>query len=204
MMVTMKRFLIVCGLIFVLAIFGYIVWSDISGKSIVSLWRTFTTDRTLRAQMPSLDRRIENRDPLLAPFADSVVQETQKLITSLRIDWKNFDLWIQLGLNFKMLNDFEGARDAWEFAAKLKSDDALPFRNLGNLYGYELHDIVRAEENFVQALTYGKDQPELYYNAHEFYRDVKKDRIQARKILEEGIFNNPLQAENLRIALEAL
>ena len=54
------------------------------------------------------------------------------------------DDWIAVGVIKKFFNDFAGARDAWEYAGVLYPANALSFANLGNLYGFYLHNNIKA------------------------------------------------------------
>lgn len=82
------------------------------------------------------------------------------------------DDWIALGGIKKFFNDYEGAKDAWEYAGVLYPNNALSFANLGSLYGFYLNDNIKAELNFKKALSNDPYQSTYYINLADFYKNV--------------------------------
>ncbi|MFY9493294.1 MAG: hypothetical protein WAP55_02360 [Minisyncoccia bacterium] len=110
------------------------------------------------------------------------------------------DDWIAVGVIKKFFNDFEGARDAWEYAGILYPANALSFANLGNLYGFYLHDNARAEFNFKKAIANDPYQVGYYIGFADFYKNVyTAKKSEAPKILLEGI--SVIKDVNLMLAL---
>ncbi|MDP3764365.1 MAG: hypothetical protein Q8Q95_01960 [bacterium] len=98
------------------------------------------------------------------------------------------DDWIAVGVIKKFFNDFEGTRDAWEYAGVLYPANALSFANLGNLYGFYLHDNAKAELNFKKAITNDPYQVGYYLGLADFYKNVyTAKKSEAPKVLLEGI-----------------
>lgn len=98
------------------------------------------------------------------------------------------DDWIAVGVTKKFFNDFEGTRDAWEYAGVLYPANALSFANLGNLYGFYLNDNAKAEFNFRKAIANDPYQPSYYLNLADFYKNVyAAKKSEAPKVLLEGI-----------------
>lgn len=90
------------------------------------------------------------------------------------------DDWIAVGIIKKSFNDYEGTRDAWEYAGVLYPNNALSFANLGSLYGFYLHDNEKAELNFIKAIDNDPYQPSYYLSLADFYKEVdisKKNKI---------------------------
>ncbi len=86
------------------------------------------------------------------------------------------DDWIAVGVIKKSFNDYEGARDAWEYANILYPSNGLSFANLGNLYGFYLRDNEKAELNLKKAIANDPYQPSYYIGLADFYKvvDVSK------------------------------
>lgn len=98
------------------------------------------------------------------------------------------DDWIAVGVIKKFFNDYEGARDAWEYAGVLYPANALSFANLGNLYAFYLRDIGKAEFNFRKAINSDPYQPGYYLNFADFYKTVYVvKKTEAPKVLLEGM-----------------
>lgn len=92
------------------------------------------------------------------------------------------DNWIAVGVIKKSFNDYEGAKDAWEYAGILYPDNALSFTNLGNLYGFYLHDNEKAELNLKKAITNDPYQLSYYLGLADFYKEV--DETKKHKVPE--------------------
>jgi len=114
---------------------------------------------------------------------------------ALKKDSTLFELWIDLGLQRKMGGDYEGARLAWEYASALSPTNILSFINLGDLYGYYLHDNAKAEQNFLSAIKNAPSEVSTYFRTADFYKDVLKDVAKARAIVQKGIDANPSSQE---------
>ena len=102
------------------------------------------------------------------------------------------DPWLQLGFYKKVIGDYEGARDAWEYASQIRPQNVVSFKNLGELYWHYLPDYPRAEANLRKAI---ENEPKLidsYVTLSDIYRYSWKEKINlADDVLLEGIQNNP-------------
>ncbi len=90
------------------------------------------------------------------------------------------DDWLRIGVIKKVFRDFNGARDAWEYAASVYTLNSLPFYNLGDLYGSYLKDFPKAESAFEHAIKLDPKKAGFYTSFAEFYRyfyTVKKDLV---------------------------
>ena len=90
------------------------------------------------------------------------------------------DDWIAVGIIKKFFNDYEGTKDAWEYAGVLYPANALSFANLGSLYGFYLKDPVKAEFNYRKAIQNDPYQSSYYLGLADFYAQV--DTAQKNKI----------------------
>ncbi len=98
------------------------------------------------------------------------------------------DDWIALGGIKKFFNDYEGARDAWEYAGVLYPNNSLSFVNLGNLYGFYLNNNSKAELNFKRGLFNDSYQSAYYMNLADFYKSVYTEKkTETPKVLLEGM-----------------
>jgi len=150
-----------------------------------------------------LDRSINISADLPEDARKIAVENIEKLIVELKQNPNSFDLWLKLAIYRKMLGDYEGAREIWEYTSKMAPNDAISFNNLGDLYAYYLKDSAKAEENFLKALKNGPDQVYVYRNVHDFYLNVMKDKAKAKKILEDGIKANPGASQDLQNLLKS-
>ncbi len=140
---------------------------------------------------PSLERKIVFPEETLDVVREKTTTEINKFVGILKKDPTNFESWIDLGIYRKLIEDYEGAKEAWQFASILRPNSALPVSNLGNLYGYYLKDKTKAEEYYLNSLTIEPNVGFWYYQAYVFYREVMQDESKAREIIERGVKNNP-------------
>lgn len=115
-----------------------------------------------------------------------------------------FNGWLQGGLLKKVIGDYEGARDMWEYASIIRPQNSVSFANLGELYWRYLPDFPKSEANFKTSI---KNKPsdgttyvslsELYFYSYAARADLADD------ILLEGIAANQNDV-NIMKALAAL
>lgn len=113
--------------------------------------------------------------------------------------------WLQSGILKKNAGDYEGAKEAWEYVAKIRPEDYIAYNNLGDLYQHYLKDYPKAEFYFKKVVELKPDYLQTYTNLHDLYRifyppDRRAGAEKAEAILLEGIHNNP-QDYYLRIML---
>ncbi|OHA00403.1 MAG: hypothetical protein A3C11_02300 [Candidatus Sungbacteria bacterium RIFCSPHIGHO2_02_FULL_49_12] len=102
------------------------------------------------------------------------------------------DPWLQLGLYKKVIGDYEGARDAWEYASIIRPQNLMSFKNLGELYWHYLPDFPRAEKNLRTAIQNEPTYIDSYITLHEIYRYSYKEKADAADdVLLEGLVANP-------------
>lgn len=158
---------------------------DGTGKYTVEVVPTISSDAA--PKYPSLDR------PLV--FAQGYPEEARKImsdkmnatIAALKKDMNQYGEWVNLGIFRNGINDWEGARQIWEFLTVMSPSQQAPFANLANLYAFSLKDPVRAEANLKKAIEKGPLETSVYRLGYEFYRFVRKDDGLAKDILNQGI-----------------
>ena len=128
----------------------------------------------------------------------------QDLSSQLKKNSDNLENWLVLGVYRKMIGDYEGAREVWEYTSVIRPQNSISFNNLGELYAYYLKDNAKAEENYKKAIENDPAAVYIYRNFFDFYRYFAKDTAKARAILEQGIATNPSTSSNLKNLLETL
>jgi len=124
-----------------------------------------------------------------------VAKRFESLTILLNADPSLFNEWVELGLLRKFIEDYAGAREAWEYASKLAPKNSISFLNLGTLYGYYLQDPLAAERNFLTSIQNDKTDPGAYIKTADFYLEVMKDKSRARAIIDRGLNANPASPE---------
>lgn len=108
-----------------------------------------------------------------------------------------------MGSLYKIIEDYDGARVAWEYAGVVSPSSSMWLRNLGDLYGYYLNNPQKAEESLLSAIQKSPQEIEYYFKIVEFYRDITKNTAKARTIVKNGIISNP-ESEDLKLLLKTL
>ena len=103
-----------------------------------------------------------------------------------------FNGWIQLGLLKKIIGDFEGARDAWEYASLISPKNSLSFANLGELYWRYLRIYPKAEINFKTSIQNNPNDPGTYVSLSDLYfYSLKEKSDLSDDVLLQGLVANP-------------
>ncbi len=134
-------------------------------------------------------------DGFPAELKEKRTSDINLMVEKIRDNNSNFDAWIDLGIYFKSIDDYDSTRICFENASLVRPQSALPVSNLGNLYGYYLKDKVKAEKYYLQSLEIEPNVGFWYYQAFMFYREVMEDESTAKTIIEKGIANNPSDEE---------
>jgi len=111
-----------------------------------------------------------------------------ELTAILKADSSDFAAWMNLGIRRKQVEDYEGARQAWEYASALQPENNIAYHNLGILFHYHLKDYAKAEQNFKISLQKNTTYPQTYSELHDLYRySYKQNTTAAVDILKQGL-----------------
>lgn len=112
--------------------------------------------------------------------------------------------WLQIGILKKIIGDFEGARDSWEYAGVVSPLNYVSFANLGELYWRYLHEYPKSEKNFLISIKHKPDDTQTYISLSGlyFYSYKEKENL-ADDVLFDGLKANP-EDTNLMKALASL
>jgi len=100
-------------------------------------------------------------DNISSETAQSYQKKFEETKTKIKSNPDDFNSWLYLGLIKKVVNDYEGARDVWVYAGKIRPKSSTPFANLGELYGYYLNQPQEAEKAYKTAIE--NDPNEVNY-----------------------------------------
>ncbi|MBU1179126.1 hypothetical protein KKB69_02220 [Patescibacteria group bacterium] len=193
----MRKIILALFILIIAGAAGYYIYHDLKNPNVRS-------STSINLDVPDLDRPI-NMPETLPEDAQKIAREKiEKITADLKNNQDLFASWLELGVYRKMIDDFEGAKEVWEYASLIRPENSISFNNLGDLYGYYLKDNKKAEENFLKALENGSDKVYIYRNAFDFYYLVMKDEVRAKQILEKGIELNPESSQDLKNLLDGL
>lgn len=147
--------------------------------------------------VPSLNRTLMvSAGATVAPEAKAAAAEKIKITQALlKKDPANLSAWIDLGIYQKMGGDYVGAMISWKYVSQVADRDYVSFGNMGNLSAYFLKDMVNAEKYYNQAIKNAPTQIYLYFQLVEAFRDVSKDTVKARAVVDRGLVANPNNQE---------
>lgn len=140
---------------------------------------------------PDIEKPLTFSDDVFPENKQKMLDQWKITMEELKKDHNSLDAWLQMGLLRKTTGDYEGAREAWEYASIIRPKNSVSFANLGVLYGYYLKDQQKAEKNFLKAIENDKVLTYFYAQTADFYLDVIKNKEKAIGILEQGIKEVP-------------
>lgn len=122
-------------------------------------------------------------------------QAIDKLHYSMSVIQQNYDYpnaWLELGAYRKLIGDYEGAIEAWDFVGLIRPQDHISFSNLGDLYAFYLKDYKKGEENFLKAIANNSGNINSYLQLATLYEYAYEEKsAEAENILLLGIKSNP-------------
>ena len=197
-----KNILIVSGVIIVLAIIiaaNFVLKSDIpvqinnsnntenhQNTSVENNNSTanISNQNTATREVPPYSGRPINEVKFGAGFSapQNVITQKTKDLNDLKVALEknpsDFNDWIAVGITKKFFNDYEGARDAWEYVTVLYPNDSLAFENLGNLYALYLHNNAKAEYYYRKAIENNSIESSFYIALADFYKNIgEKNKV---------------------------
>lgn len=150
-----------------------------------------STSTLAKLNMATLDKTIVPPKNAVAEIFKRDEATIKKIVASIKEKPDSFDNWIELGTYRKIIEDYTGAKEAWENASILSPNNALPLSNLGNLYGYYLKDSITAEKYYLASIKAEPNSGFWYYQTFLFYKEAMNDMVKAKNIIAEGAKNNP-------------
>ena len=131
-------------------------------------------------------------------------QAADKINESMSMIQQNYDYpdaWYDLAAYRKLIGDYEGAIEAWNFIGLIRPKDYIYLNNLGNLYAFDLKDYKKGEISFLKAIGNNSENINGYLQLATLYEYAYKEKsAEAENILLLGIKFNSKDAA-LKIAL---
>lgn len=137
---------------------------------------------------PSLTRNVQYASTLDTEVRKNVESLIGELRAKLQKDDTDYEAWLTLAIRYKQAEDYDKAREVWEYLASIHPDDSVSRHNLGDLYHHFLKDYAKAETYYKEALERAPTNSLEYLALHELYRySLKQDTTAAEDILKQGI-----------------
>lgn len=161
---------------------------------------TLTFDAKAGAKIPVPDFKNAVSCSLDATVCQQIQTKVAAAVEALSQKTNDFGAWINLGTLRKMVGDYKGAAEAWEYVSKIYPTQPTSFSNLGDLYMSYLHDNAKAETNYLTAIKNYPAGADAYRALAELYQSGFRGGSAAEDILKKGIKAAP-QAIDLQVLL---
>ncbi|MFC1756706.1 tetratricopeptide repeat protein [Patescibacteria group bacterium] len=194
-----KIFYLILVLVAISSMSGWFIYKDLN-RDDSSLEETISTPSTSTPEVgvnkeipiPDLYKEIIFYSELSEGAKKQTILDIEYIRGQLKEDLDNYQNWLQLGLFFKLAEDYKSVQEAWEYASLIRPHGSVAFHNLGDLYHLYLPDYARSEINYRKAITNDPEMIMNYQKLHELYiYSYKEKESLADDILEEGLRNNP-------------
>lgn len=214
----MRKSIIALALVAILAGAGVIYWGAVAAPSMIASLvkeanRDFSVPAVAKNLISPAGIKKYNGQPLeylgrpevVAKYPKNFVAKQSTMLKGLieGVD-KNpnqADQWIEIGLIKKGFDNYLGARDVWEYVSLINSQYALNYFNLGNLYGFYLGNLKKAEADYLKAISLSRTSVDFYLGLASFYRDAYREKQNLiDDVLLSGLKNIP-NDPNLMIQL---
>ncbi len=121
---------------------------------------------------------------------EEIQKQVQDIYSKIESDYKGLNLWIDLGLLKQSVGDYDGAKEAFEFANKISPKNYVSFQNLGFLYGFYLKNPIESEKNYLKSLENDPSNTQVYLDLADIYfYDYKEKTAEIPDFLLKGIKN---------------
>jgi hypothetical protein len=145
-----------------------------------------------QAVPPALDRKIVIPSSIPTDAATILKQKLEEDNAILKENPDQLIVWLQYGIYLKIAQDYEGARQTWEYVATAAPSNYVAYFNLGELYMGILKDYPKAETNFKKVIELRPDLADGYRDLYTLYHYAYKVGTGAdAAILEQGLKANP-------------
>ena len=130
---------------------------------------------------------------VLKIYSKTKLDELKSRLVQLAAEDKDYPndpvLWKEVGLIKNDIEDYTGARDAFEYWHFLSPRNSLALHNLAYLYAYHFNNKEKAETYLKEAISYDPD-PMYYAQLADIYRYFFKDDKKVESIVLAGLLQN--------------
>lgn len=166
---------------------------ELGGSGVTIKQIPIETDNTAPTfSIPDIDRPLVFDSTIPKSAQKQIGDKIENLKKTIKDEPTRIDYWLDLGVQWNIIGDYEGAKIAWEYAVSMNPQDSTIFSNLGKLYHLYLNDFPKSEKNLLKAIENSPNTIAHYHDLHELYRySYKQDTKLAVEVLLEGLAENP-------------
>ncbi|OGY46068.1 MAG: hypothetical protein A2744_04100 [Candidatus Buchananbacteria bacterium RIFCSPHIGHO2_01_FULL_44_11] len=121
-----------------------------------------------------------------------VIEQILKIEAELKINPNDYQNWVQVGVLYQRLHEYDLAKKSFEVAAEILPGEGLAFANLAELYVFNFKDFDQAVENYKKAIANDYWQVSWYRSLADLYRSKFPDKIsEIEPLMLQGVEKNP-------------
>lgn len=136
-------------------------------------------DPALKAQaMKIIARPIVVKSALTEAAKKDIIEKIEGVKKEITQNYNQDTPWVMLGAYRKVLGDYDGAIEAWNFLTIIRPKGYLAFHNLGSLYGYELRNYPKSEQNFLKSIQNEPRNLDAYSQLVTVYETYNPTKIE--------------------------
>jgi tetratricopeptide (TPR) repeat protein len=128
---------------------------------------------------PSIEREVAYGPSIPAEARSAIDAKVAEIQEALRADIANVGAWFDLAVYYHTANDYDGAREVWEFLTKVVPEDPVAYENLGKLYHFSLKNYPQAEAHLKKALQLNPERTNPYIELAQLYQFSYKQETSA-------------------------
>jgi tetratricopeptide (TPR) repeat protein len=137
---------------------------------------------------PNLDRAVAFPDRFNQEAQTILNNNIKTLVSQLKEDSNAVFAWFDLANQYKIIDDFEGAVEIWEYLRVVTPENTLSYLNLGNVYHYHLKEYEKSENAYRDAIAINNQTEGAYTGLHDLYKySYKQGSALAEGVLLEGV-----------------
>ena len=137
---------------------------------------------------PDISRGIRFSESIPQEVRDILSKKATEAVANIRANPASGADWFNLALYYHTANDYEGAREIWEFLTVVAPSNTVAFNNLGKLYHFSVPDFPKAEEYFMKSLAIDAESLTPYVELFDLYRfSYKTDTTAAVDIMKKAM-----------------
>src|SRR3989344_7028703 len=129
-----------------------------------------------------ISRPVKVSAPLSEADRKRAEEKIKEISDLIRKDYNYTYPWYDLGAYRRVIGDFEGAAEAWNFVPLIRPDDFIAYHNLGDLYGFYVKDYPKSEDNYLKSIKNNPANIQAYLDLAVIYGSVYKEKL--RKFLK--------------------
>ena len=142
--------------------------------------------------LPNLNLPVGNNAHLDTAFFNAAASNIRDLSAALKKNPDNEELWLRLGIQRKMLGDYQVVAGILNYVILEWPADYVPYTNLADVYQFYLKNYPLAEKNLLKVIALKPDNPQTYENLYNLYTGpYTEKKANALGTLLQGLTNNP-------------